>query len=70
MESCASDIMLNYDRLTADERAAFDRHYGELVQEMMVQISMLPPIGVASESLPAENRYRVNYRVFNIEALF
>lgn len=70
LENCASDIMLNYDRLTSDEKSAFDGHYGELVSETMLQISMLPPVGVSAESLPAENRYRVNYRVFNIEALF
>ena len=72
LESCASDIMFDYERLTENEKAIFDPKYGELVQEMMIQISMLPPKNAAKlceRDLPVENRYRVNYRVFDLEAL-
>ena len=43
LESCASDIMFDYERLTENEKAIFDQKYGELVQQMMIEISMLPP---------------------------
>lgn len=74
LESCASDIMFDYERLTENEKAIFDQKYGELVQQMMIQISMLPPKDALRLSeqdfLPKENTYSVNYRVFDIEALF
>lgn len=43
LEKCAADIMCDLERLTDSERARFDAKYGLLVEEMMVQISMLPP---------------------------
>ena len=64
--------MFDYERMTEEEKGIFDQKYGELVQEMMIHISMLPPRDAASLSerdLPTENRYRVNYRVFDLEAL-
>ena len=42
LEKCASDIMFDYERLTEREKECFDQAHGEQVQEMMIQISMLP----------------------------
>ena len=63
--------MFNYELLTDDERMNFDEKFGELVREMMVNISMLPQNeGKTYASSDASNIvYKVNYRVFNIEAL-
>ena len=36
LEKCASDIMFDYERLTAREKEVFDRKYGERVSEMMI----------------------------------
>ena len=67
LEKCASDIMFDYERLDAQERECFDQAHGERVQEMMIQISMLPNINALN--IPEENRYKVNYRVLNLEVL-
>ena len=68
LEKCASDIMFDYERLNQDEKQAFDGKYGERVSEMMIQLSMLPPKGLEAE-LASEYNYKVNYRVFDLEAL-
>lgn len=67
LEKCASDIMFDYERLDERERECFDQTHGERVQEMMIQISMLPNRNAMN--IPEENRYKVNYRVLNLEAL-
>ena len=64
LEKCASDIMFDYERLNVHERANFDQQYADQVEEMMVCISMLPREGTEHDL-----SYRVNYRVFNLEAL-
>ena len=55
--------MFDVERLTDSERAKFDAKYGALVEEMMVQISMLPPTDSSDLS------FKINYRLFNFEAV-
>ena len=63
--------MFDYERLSEHEKANFDQEYGELMQEMMVHIARLPPLGhfIKNDELRQEYQYKVNYRVFNLEAL-
>lgn len=49
LEQCANDIMFDYERLTDFQKSNFDEQFGELVQEMMLQISMLPPRGTFND---------------------
>ena len=64
IEKCAADIMCDLERLTDRERTKFDAKYGNLVEEMMVKISMLPPREQCNQ-----NSYRINYRIFDFEAI-
>ena len=36
LESCASDIMFNYERLSEEEKAVFDGQFGDQVGQMMI----------------------------------
>ena len=71
LEKSAADIMTDYERLTRAEQKLFDSTYGKLIEEMMVQISSLPPRDEQLRSQmddkdPFKN-FKVNYRLFNLE---
>ena len=58
--------MFDIERLTDDEKYKFDQKYSQLVEQIMIQISMLPP---KDQIINCGYNYRINYRLFDFEAV-
>lgn len=67
LETSASDIMFDLERLTNEERANFEHQYGEMTRQMMEEIARLPPKNDAEMD---GYDYKINYRIFDFEAVY
>ena len=65
--------MFDVERLTNEEREEFEHQYGEMVIQMMEEIARLPPKSEFEdqhEYFSTEHHYKINYRIFDFEAVF
>ena len=68
LEKSVSDITLDIERLTDEERVRFDKQYGEMVNQMLEQIARLP--SPDEMHCGSQHHFTINYRIFDFEAVY